>query len=144
MKLVDRRETVVVVVGGQAGEKDRAIAMALHDEINTRGGSLYRRAVVVGDEAYLDRAELARHPTIAIGGPGVNAVAAQLVPLVPTVFSVDEQAFVQADFESQPTRVVLWGMTAASTAQAVELFSTHGVLTALLERIWGGESSVVM
>lgn len=144
MKLLDRRETVVIVVGGQASEKDRTIATALHDEINSRGGALYRRAVVVGDGAYLDRAELARHPTIAIGGPGVNAVSAQLVPVVPTVFSVDEQSFVQADFESQPTRVVLWGMTADATGRAVELFSTHGVLAALLERIWGGESSVVM
>ncbi|MBM4187224.1 MAG: hypothetical protein FJ206_07935 [Gemmatimonadetes bacterium] len=144
MKLLDRRETIVVVVGGQTSGKDRAVAMALHDEINQRGGALYRRAVVVADEAYLGGTELSRHPTIAVGGPGVNAVAAQLVPVVPTMFSVDEQAFVQADFESQPTRVVLWGMTAASTAQAVEMFTTHGVLAALLDRIWGGDDSALM
>jgi hypothetical protein len=142
MKLIDRRETVMVVVGG--GEKDRAVAVALQEEINSRGGALYRRAVVVADEAYLDGDELSQHPTIAIGGPGVNAVAARFVADVPTLFSVDDESFVQAELEGHPKRVVLWGMNAASTAQAVEMFTRHGVLSVLLERIWGGESSVMM
>ena len=144
MKLVDRRETVMVVVGAQVADKERELAKALQAEINARGAAMYRRAVVVADDAYLDGDELSRHPTIAIGGPGVNAVAARFVPILPTLFAVDDESFVQAELEGHPKKVVLWGMTAAATAQAVEMFSRQGVLSVLLERIWGGESAVMM
>ena len=57
MKLVDPDETVVLVIGTSpnAEERDRPLAERLKAEIDRRGaGHAYRRAVVVGDEGYLE------------------------------------------------------------------------------------------
>jgi hypothetical protein len=137
---VDREETVMVVMGSAvaAQERDRPIALALKRVIDTRGEvHHHRRALLVGDAQYLDSPELHRHPTIAIGGPGVNAVVQQFAPELPTVWQVEERAFVQAELEDgSQKRVALWGMDAGGTAQAVDAFISQGFLDALLERIW--------
>jgi hypothetical protein len=137
VKLVDRDETILIVVGDtDANDPDRQVADTLCQEITGRGGGLpYRRAVLVGDGEFLDRPDLHRHPTVAIGGPGVNAVAQRLVSELPTVWQLEDRAFVQADTE-ESRRVALWGMDAAATARAVEAFRSEGYLNALLERIW--------
>jgi hypothetical protein len=138
MKLVDRQETVILVVSGAPANADRPLALALQKEIDARGGAIYRRALVIGDRPYLDRPDLHHHPTIAIGGPGVNEVAARFVPELPTLWQADEQAFVQVELATEPQRVALWGMSAAATAQAVDAFMGQGLLDMLLERIWQG------
>jgi hypothetical protein len=138
MKLVDHEETVLVVIGvGGADERDRRLAESLQQEIDRRGDGLtYRRALVVADDAYLGRPELQRHPTIAIGGPGVNAVAQYYAAELPTVWQDEERCFVQAELDGAAKRIALWGMDAGATAQAVEVFVSRGFLTLLLERIW--------
>ena len=140
MRFVDREETVMVVMGSAhaAQERDRPIALALKREIDSRGDChLHRRAFLVGDSQYLDSPELHRHPTIAIGGPGVNAVVQQYAPELPTVWQVEERAFVQAELtDGNQKRVALWGMDANGTAQAVDAFIAQGFLDTLLERIW--------
>jgi len=144
VKLVDRQQTVIVVVGVEATNADRPLAMALQKEIDARGGAIYRRALVIGDRPYLDRPDLHHHPTIAIGGPGVNAVAARFVPELPTMCQAEDQAFVQVELASDPKRVALWGMSAAATAQAVEVFMGQGLLDTLLERIWQADPECLM
>ena len=139
MRLLDRDETVVLVTGtaGTAGERDRPLAFSLRDAIDARGnGHPYRRAVVTADTDYLDRPALHANPTIAIGGPGVNAVAQQFAAGLPMVWQEEERVFVQADFDAEPKRVTLWGMDASATASAVDTFINHGFLDLLLERIW--------
>ena len=140
MRFVDRKETVMLVMGSAATaqERDRPIALALKREIDGRGDCHhYRRALLVGDSQYLDCPELHGHPTIAIGGPGVNAVVQQYAPELPTVWQVEERAFVQAELDdTTQKRVALWGMDAGSTAQAVDAFIAQGFLDALLQRIW--------
>jgi len=139
MKLVDTEETVVLVTGTTltAEERDRPIAYQLKAEIDRRGaGHAYRRAVVVGDQWYLENRIFHLNPTIAIGGPGVNGVSGDFVPALPTVLNLDERVFVQADFEGDQKRAVLWGMDAHATVAAVEAFVRRGMLDDLLGRIW--------
>lgn len=139
MKLVDTEETVVLVTGSSitSEERDRPLAYRLKAEIDKRGvGHAYRRAVVVADLWYLDNRIFHLNPTIAIGGPGANGVAQDFSSLLPTVHSVDEQVFVQLDFDGELKRAALWGANAAGTAAAVDAFLLGGYLDDLLGRIW--------
>lgn len=139
MKLVDTEETVVLVTGASrtAEERDRPLASLLKVEIDRRGaGHAYRRAVVVADAWYLENRTFHLNPTIAIGGPGANDVTREFSGFLPTVYGRNDQVFVQADFEGEPKRAALWGVNAACTAAAVEVFITQGHLEDLLGRIW--------
>lgn len=139
MKLVDTEETVVLVTGSdlRAEERDRPTAYRLKQEVDRQSdGQPFRRAVVVGDTWYLENRIFHLNPTIAIGGPGVNGVAAAFSQALPVAWSRDQRAYVQADFEADPKRAVLWGMDAESTMVAVETFVTQGFLADLLRRIW--------
>jgi len=139
MKLVDIEETIVLVTGTSlpAEERDRPLAYHLKAEIDRRGaGHAYRRAVVVADAWYLENRTFHLNPTIAIGGPGVNGVTQEFTAFLPTVYSRDEAVFVQVDFEGELKRAALWGANAASTAAAVEVFTTQGQLDDLLGKVW--------
>jgi hypothetical protein len=139
VKLTDPEETVVLVTGSglRAEEADRPLAYRIQHEIDARGGGLaYRRAVVVSDEWYLHYRTLDAHPTVAIGGPGANGVSAELTQQLPMTYTVDERVFVQASFDGDRKRAVLWGADRAATAEAVEWFLRNGLLDELLGRIW--------
>jgi hypothetical protein len=139
LKLVDTDETVVLVTGSSvtAEERDRPLAYRLKSEIDRRGaGHAYRRAVVVADLWYLQNRTFQLNPTIAIGGPGANGVSQDFAETLPTVYSRDERVFMQADFEAELKRASLWGVDAACTAAAVDVFMTEGYLDDLLSRIW--------
>ena len=139
MKLVDTDETIVIVTGSdiRAEERDRPTAYRLKQDIDLRSdGQVFRRAVVVGDSWFLDNRIFHLNPTIALGGPGVNGLSAQLAQHLPIGWSQDQRAFVQADFDSEPRRALLWGMDAGATMMAVQAFVTQGFLDDLLRRIW--------
>ena len=139
MKLIDTDETVVIVTGSdlRAEERDRPTAYRLKEEIDSRSdGQPFRRAVVVGDAWYLENRIFHLNPSIAIGGPGVNGLAAELSQSVALLWTQDQRAYVQADFEADPKRAVLWGMDAEATMVAVQAFVTQGFLEDLLRRIW--------
>ena len=126
----------MVVVGGDGTSGDRPAAAELKQAIDARAnGQSYRRAVVIGDAEYLDRPDLHRHPTIAIGGPGVNVLAQRLVDDLPMRWQHEDRSFLQADLDDTH-RVALWGMDAAATAKAVEAFLSEGYLDVLLDRVW--------
>ena len=147
MKLVDADETVVLVTGASvtAEERDRPLAYLLKSEIDRRGeGHAYRRAVVVADVWYLDNRIFHHNPTIAIGGPGANAVSEEFSGLLPAVYSSEDRVFVQADLEGDTKRVALWGADARATAEAVEVFATQGLLDDLLQRIWRFRTGVMV
>lgn len=139
MKLLDLEETVVVVTGSTSAalERDRPLGIWLQDEINRRGeGLTYRRAVVTDDERYFQSDVLQRQTTIAIGGPGVNAVTQHFFSTLATIYSEEERVWVQANFDGEQKRVGLWGVDAAATSSAVDAFMVHGYLDELLRRIW--------
>jgi hypothetical protein len=113
------------------------VAYTLKAEIDRRGaGHAYRRAVVVTDLWYLDNRIFHLNPTLAIGGPGANGVSEEFASLLPTVYSREEQVFVQADLEGDLKRAALWGVNAGCTAAAVDAFVTQGFLDDLLGKIW--------
>lgn len=141
MKLVDRDETVLLVIGMDReadgpDDRDRDLAETIRKEIDGRAdGQPYRRAVVVGAQEFLDRPELHRHPTISVGGPGVNPVSERLVGELPTLWRHEDRAFVQAELDDS-RRIAVWGMDASATGLAVDAFLTEGYLDVLLDRIW--------
>jgi hypothetical protein len=145
MKLVDTDETVVLVTGSgiPAEERDRPLAYWLKQEIDRRGaGHPYRRAVVVGDVWYLENRIFHLNPTVAIGGPGANGLTAELAGQLPGLWTLEDRAFVQGDFESDPKRAALWGMDLSATSRAVEAFMQRGYLDRLLAKIWRWRTEV--
>ena len=139
MKLVDTDETVILVTGAdiRAEERDRPLAYRLKEEVDRRGaGHAFRRAVVVGDAWYLENRLFHLNPTIAIGGPGVNGLSQQLADALPTVWTQEERAFIQADFSGELKRASLWGVDVRATSEAVDGFVAHGFLDDLLGKIW--------
>lgn len=139
MKLVDTDETILIVTGTAitAEDRDRPLAYWLKDEVDKRGvGHTYRRAIVVGDAWYQDNRVFHLNPTIAVGGPGANAVAHAFVSELDTLWSEEERSFIQGDFNAERKRASLWGMDTAATAVAVESFVIRGYLDDLLQRIW--------
>lgn len=147
MKLVDTDETIVIVTGSdiRAEERDRPTAYRLKQGIDSRSdGQPFRRAVVVGDNWFLDNGIFQLNPAIAVGGPGVNGLAAQLAQQVPVSWSQDERAYVQIDYDGDPKRALLWGADAESTMTAVHVFVTQGFLDDLLRRIWRFRTGVMV
>jgi hypothetical protein len=144
VKLIDPTQTIVIVHGsqGRAATADRELAWKLKREVDRRtDGTTFRRAVVVGDEAYYAHDAFEPSPVIAIGGPGVNRASEEMTGSLPLLMQQDERVFVQARFEDRDAQVILWGMDAAGTAQAVEAFLFQGVLDKMLAQLWktGGQ-----
>jgi hypothetical protein len=139
MKLIDTDETVIIVTGSEirAEERDRPTAYRLKEEIDRRSdGQPFRRAVVVGDAWFLDHRVFHLNPSIAVGGPGVNGLTAELSQQVPVVWTQDQRSYVQVDFENPAKRAALWGVDAEATMLAVQTFVSRGFLDDLLRRIW--------
>lgn len=139
MKLIDNAETVVIVTAADLAPDagDVQAAQRMKEEIDRRGaGHPYRRAVVVGDMSWFDTALFHASPTIAIGGPGVNAVSGRFSADLPTVWSNEERTFIQAELGDGQKRAALWGMDAAATTAAADAFIVRGWLDEFLDRCW--------
>lgn len=135
----DVRHTVLLVVGYGIlpEEEDRPIAYDLKHAIDARdsGDGESRSAVVVTDMWILNQEMGELFPAIAIGGPAVNAFAAQIYEELPVVFTRDQQVFVQMHQESGK-RAVLWGMDARFTREAAEVFVRDSFLDRFLDLVW--------
>lgn len=133
----DLRSTVLVVVGHGilAEEEDRPVAYGLRREVNARtGGSEGRTAVVVSD-IWLVNQELGEFfPAIAVGGPSVNGLTAEIYDDLPVVFTRDRRVFVQMAAEGK--RAALWGIDRAGTREAVDVFVRNGLLERFLDLVW--------
>lgn len=139
MKLVDTDETVLIVTGSDlpAEMADRPTAYALKSQIDRLGGGGgYRMAVVVSDQWYGANRIFQICPTIAVGGPGVNAVAAALVEELPEIVRRDDRIIVQGSWDGEMKRVLLWGMDRVATAQAAQAFLNEGHCAGFLNAVW--------
>jgi hypothetical protein len=139
VKLVDTDETVLVVTGIEvpAEMHDRPLAYRLKAEIDRRGdGKPFRGAVVVSDAWFAQNRLFHLCAAVAIGGPGVNALAASLVEELPMIVRRDDRVFVQGRWDGEEKRASLWGMDRAATAQAVEAFLDDGHCDAFLRSAW--------
>ncbi len=134
----DVRTTVLIVVGYGIlpEEEDRPLAYELKRAINSRGeGADNCSAVVVTDMWMLNQDMADLFPAIAVGGPGVNAFAAQIYEELPVAFTRAQQVFVQMNQEAGK-RAALWGMDHRSTRDAVEVFVKDGFLDRFLDLVW--------
>jgi hypothetical protein len=139
MKLIDTDETVLIVTGSDlpAEVNDRPTAYRLKAEIDRIGaGKAFRGAVVVSDRWYADNRIFHLCPTVVVGGPGVNAVAAALLQELPMLVQRDDRIFVQGSWDGETKRVSLWGVDRVATAQAVEAFLEDGLCADFLNRAW--------
>ena len=140
--------TVLIVVGYGIlpEEEDRPGAYDLKREIVSRGlGAESRGAVVVTDMWMVNQEMAELFPAIAVGGPGVNAFAAQIYEELPVAFTRDERVFIQMSrgqlsggqmTGGQGKRAALWGMDQAATREAVERFVKDGFLDRFLDTVW--------
>jgi hypothetical protein len=93
----DIGSTVLIVVGYGIlpEEEDRPVAYELKRAIASRGlGAENRGAVVVTDMWMVNQEMAELFPAIAVGGPGVNAFAAQIYEELPVAFTRDERVFI--------------------------------------------------
>ena len=134
----DVRSTVLIAVGyGILPEdQDRPLAYDLKRAIVARSqGAEGRGAVVVTDMWMLNQEMAEFFPAIAVGGPGVNAFAAQIYEELPVAFTRDERVFIQMS-EEPGKRAALWGMDEDATREAVERFVAEGWLDRFLNLVW--------
>ena len=139
MKVIDTDETVLIVTGTEipAEMNDRPIAYRLKEEIDRRGtGHSFRRAVVVSDHWYAENRIFHLCPTVAIGGPGVNRVAAALLNDLPMIVQRGDRVFVQGNWDGETKRACLWGADRVATAEAVEWFVDDGLCGQFLASCW--------
>jgi len=143
VKLVDTDDTVLIVTGIDvpAEMNDRPLAYRLKAEIDRRGGGRpFRSGLVVSDAWFAQNRIFHLCPVVAVGGPGVNALAASLVNELPILVKREERVFVQGAWDGEQRRASLWGMDRAATADAVEVFLTEGYCDAFLTRVWKAEA----
>lgn len=139
MKLIDTDETVLIVTGSDlpAEMNDRPLAYRLKAEIDRVGkGKAFRGAVVVSDQWYAQNRIFHICPTVVVGGPGVNSLAAALVNDLPMLVRRADRVFVQGAWEGEAKRASLWGLDRAATAEAVEVFVREGLCAEFLKRVW--------
>ena len=85
----------------------------------------------------LNQPELRGRPTIALGGPEVNALSAMLAARLPSVFSIRDKYAVHLDLTFGDLVALCWGADGSATASGVEAFRERylvGFLRAALER----------
>src|SRR5215510_2520893 len=124
----DVRSTVLIAVGyGILPEdQDRPLAYDLKRAIVARSqGAEGRGAVVVTDMWMLNQEMAELFPAVAVGGPAVNAFAAQIYEQLAVAFTRDDQVFIQMDQE-RGKRAAIWGMDGPATREAGQRFVREG------------------
>ena len=120
---------VLIVTGStlRAEEVDRPLAYYLKQQVerclaehDPPVGPIEVR--VVADFRWIHDEPLQSLPTISVGGPGVNALAAPLARGGPVSLAVDEQYYIQMDPDLDEPRASIWGMDNPTTQIAVSVF----------------------
>ncbi len=95
-------------------------------------------AVVCSDVWYLNQKVLHRHPTISLGGPGVNALSAYYFKRLDTAYVREDEVIIQLDPEYVDLRVCVWGRDHERTVETVNLFCERfldGYLRAVVTQV---------
>ena len=155
MSEIDTDRLICIVVGVQLRAElgDRPLAYRVEQEIRTRLDAALGRPpegepprlapVVISDVYYLNNEEIRSRPAIAIGGPGMNAVAAMLVDRLPTAVAIEDTLVIQMDLEMTDQRCAVWGMNHLDTVRAVDLFVAKYLDTfvaGVLQGRWEGDT----
>lgn len=137
---------VIIVVGAhpRAEQGDRPLAyrmeQAILDWARERGDTLGVRLQpqVCCDIWRLNDTGMRLLPTISLGGPGVNAFAAQVADKLAPVLVRDDRLVIQFDPDFVDLTASIWGMDHALMVEAYELFvSRHlpAFLTAVATQV---------
>ena len=127
----------------RAESGDRPLAYHLRETMldwrddNCPDGPLFD-VLVISDVWYLNNEELQNLPVVSVGGPGVNALTANLADKVPTAFVIEDTLMVQVDLDFHDRRVACWGMNHAQGARAIQAFVERyldGFLSDVAKRI---------
>ncbi len=117
---------LLIVTGStlRAEELDRPLAYYLKHqvEIASAGLDVAFRTLVLADFRWMNDEPLQTLPTISLGGPGVNALAASWFEEVPYSLRVDDRYSIQMDPDLSEPRASIWGMDNAFTQIAVSVF----------------------
>ena len=142
---IDRLICIVVGVQLRAELGDRPLAYRIEQEVRTRLEAALGRPpegepprlapVVISDVYYLNNEPIQSRPAIAVGGPGMNALAAMLVDELPTAVAIENTLVVQIDLEMEDLRCAVWGMNHVDTVRAVDLFITKGYLDTFVQGV---------
>ena len=135
---IDLSEGGLLVVTGstlRAEQLDRPLAYQLKSTIEEVLGEqgVDCTVLVLSDLWYLNGEALQRVPMVSIGGPGVNAVSANLFRRLSNVLVVDDTLLIQMDPGLRDLRASIWGMNHAATVDALELFVKRGYLERFLQ-----------
>jgi len=131
---------VLIVTGAhlRAESGDRPLAYRLRESMldwrdrNTDDDPPFD-VLVVSDVWYLNNEELQSLPVISIGGPGVNALSANLGDQIPSAFVIENDLIVQVDLDFHDFRAVCWGMDHEATIRAVDAFTERYLESYLTE-----------
>jgi hypothetical protein len=114
-----------------AETRDRPLAYRLREHVLDRldawpqanGDAVPSLApLVCSDLWYLNAREADGRPAITVGEPGVNAATALFSNRIPTAFVIEDSLRVHVDLEFLDLRAAIWGVSAAATASAIDLF----------------------
>lgn len=141
MQELDVNQTVLIVVGSdiKPEELDRPLAYKLKKALESSslfGKHPFRKCLVISDSLYQHDKIIRVCPTIAVGGPGVNSVAAEFVEKLPVYLSRENRYYIQLVKDFSESRVSIWGMDRQSTEEAVDMFVANGILDDFLKSIW--------
>jgi len=122
---------VLLVVTGAALEaevEDRPkayqLAQRIHAWQDQQAIALTDRVepVVCSDLWYLNQQDIGQTPTISVGSPDRNALAAYFAQRVEAPDIEQEQTVIQFDPEFVDLQASVWGTNEAMTSQAIEIF----------------------
>lgn len=117
--------SILIVTGSdlRAEEMDRPLAYYLQQCIRKHLVPHSRPVFVMSDCRFLYEQGFNRFPCISVGGPGVNALAHKWLKLVPFVFGVDDEFYIQMnDSLDEPARASIWGVDHDTTKLAIATF----------------------
>lgn len=130
---------ILIVTGSRlrAEQADRPLAYQLQEAIANRMEAAdcqdgYCNVLVISDLWYLNSEPLHKIPTIALGGPGVNAASAHFFKSLPQALRVDDQFLIQMDLKDKDLRAAIWGFTHETTVNALRIFIGNGYLERFL------------
>ncbi len=147
MPEIDPNRLLLIITGVQLKAElgDRPLAYRIESEIRRHLDVLLEKPakgelpllvpIVLSDVYYLNNEELQSRPFIAIGGPGMNLVSANLVEELPTAVAIENVLVVQMDLDLKDLRCSVWGMDHLSTVRAVETFIVKGYLESFVKGV---------
>jgi len=121
---IDTDRLLPIVIGAHlAAEREhRPIGYRLCEMIERRNVDDGLEPIVCSDIWYMNQRDLMQRPTIAIGGPGVNAATAWIANRVPTAFVLEGMFQVAHDVGLSRMQAAAWGRDLPATEAAVACF----------------------